>query len=81
MTHKTDNFDKWNAACPDAQSAPTPRPAQSAVRLDRVMQMTTLSRATIYRLMKKGAFPSNRSLSPGRTGWLLCDIIAWLENR
>ncbi|MFN3727782.1 MAG: helix-turn-helix transcriptional regulator [Allosphingosinicella sp.] len=77
---------------PSESNAPSSRKRQRALRrLDQltpssivdvtdVQELTTLSRATIYRKMKAGTFPSNRQLAANRAGWRLADVQAWLEN-
>jgi prophage regulatory protein len=52
----------------------------SIVDVTDVQELTTLSRATIYRKMKAGTFPSNRRLNANRAGWRFADVQAWLEN-
>ncbi len=52
----------------------------SIVDVTEVVELTTLSRATIYRKMKAGTFPSNRQLNANRSGWRFADVQAWLEN-
>ncbi len=43
--------------------------------------LTSLSRTTLWRLMRRGAFPKKIRLSPNRTGWRLSSILEWLEAR
>jgi prophage regulatory protein len=42
--------------------------------------MTTLSRSTIYRLMKNKAFPASIRLSANSVGWLESDVEQWIES-
>jgi len=51
------------------------------VRLRQVMQLTGLSRMTIYRLERDGKFPKRRRLSQNSVAWLEADIAAWAESR
>ncbi|MGL6587440.1 helix-turn-helix transcriptional regulator [Aeromonas sp. FDAARGOS 1407] len=51
------------------------------IKLKDVTEMTTLSKATIYRLIKQGAFPPQISLGPRAVAWRLSDIVAWIEQR
>jgi prophage regulatory protein len=46
-----------------------------------VKARTSLSPATIYRLIRKGEFPRSVRLSPGRVGWRDSDIQSWLSKR
>ena len=40
-----------------------------------------ISRATIYRLLRNGAFPKPIRIGPRSTRWLESDIKAWLADR
>jgi prophage regulatory protein len=50
------------------------------VRLDTVLEMTTLSVSTIYRLMKKGQFPRQIKISERSTRWVLDEIFEWMDG-
>ena len=50
------------------------------VRLGTVLEMTTLSTATIYRLMKKGQFPRQIKISERSTRWVLEEIYEWMDG-
>ncbi|MQT65679.1 AlpA family phage regulatory protein [Pseudomonas sp. FSL R10-0056] len=45
-----------------------------------VLEATSLSRTTLWRVMKNGQFPRPVRISPGRVGWRESAIIAWQEN-
>ncbi len=49
------------------------------LRCAAVLARTGLSRATLYRLIKKGSFPPGRQLSEGTVGWYEGDIEAWIK--
>ena len=51
------------------------------VRIHELVEMTGLSRSTIWRLEKARAFPPRLALSPGRIGYLDDDILVWLRER
>jgi prophage regulatory protein len=51
------------------------------LRIRQVMQLTGLSRMTIYRLERDGHFPKRRRLSQNSVAWLESDIAAWAETR
>jgi prophage regulatory protein len=57
------------------------RPLSSAypefLRLRSVIRRTQLSRATIYRLIRKREFPRQVRLGVRAVGWRLADIDAW----
>ena len=50
------------------------------VRLGTVLEMTTLSVSTIYRLMKKGKFPRQIKISERSTRWVLVEIYEWMDG-
>lgn len=52
----------------------------SIIDMQDVIDLTTLSRSTIYRKMAAGTFPSNRKLNINRAGWRASDVLAWLQN-
>lgn len=51
------------------------------VRRPEVEEVTGLSRATLYRLIGKGLFPSPVKLGPNSVGWKVSAILEWLEGR
>ena len=54
---------------------------QSIIRENQVIQITGLSRSTIWRQEKEGTFPRRRKLSHRAVGWLKSEILFWLESR
>ena len=51
------------------------------LRVDQVMARTALSRTTLWRLERRGAFPARRQLSPGAVGWIEAEVEAWILGR
>lgn len=51
------------------------------LRIGQVMQLTGLSRMTIYRLEVAGEFPNRRQISKNSVAWLDTDIAEWAESR
>jgi prophage regulatory protein len=51
------------------------------LRVRQVMQLTGLSRMTIYRLELAGEFPKRRQLSKNSVAWLDTDIEKWADSR
>lgn len=47
----------------------------------QVIEITTLSHTTIWRMMKKGIFPKSVKASMGRVAWRKSDIDNWLDER
>lgn len=69
-----------------ADSAPGKRePKRSAspdlMLLPDVIDYTTLSRAVLYRLMKREEFPSPVQLTTNRVAWRTVEVRDWVENR
>ena len=46
-----------------------------------VVGMTGLSKVTIWRKEKSGAFPKRINLTSRRVGWIESEIVGWLEAR
>jgi prophage regulatory protein len=51
------------------------------LRIRQVMQVTGLSRMTLYRLELAGKFPKRRQLSENSVAWLEADILEWIDSR
>lgn len=51
------------------------------LRIRQVMQLSGLSRMTIYRLELAGEFPKRRQLSKNSVAWLDTDIEKWAQSR
>jgi predicted DNA-binding transcriptional regulator AlpA len=47
----------------------------------KVIEITGLSRSTIYRSTKTGIFPKAKQLSGRRKGYLAKDIYSWIASR
>ena len=52
-----------------------------AIKLPRVREITSLSNATIYRLIKQGAFPKQIKLSERTVVWNMDEIDNWLQEK
>ena len=52
-----------------------------AIKLPKVKEITSLSNATIYRLIKQGAFPKQIKLSERTVVWNMDEIDNWLEEK
>lgn len=50
-------------------------------RLRDLMQLTGLSRSTIYGLIQEGKFPSPIKLTKRASGWRSSDIATWIASR
>ena len=51
------------------------------IKISEVKELTTLSNASIYRLIKLGEFPKQLKLAERSSGWLLDEINDWLESK
>ena len=50
------------------------------LRLREVVEITALSRSTIYRMAKTGQFPQSKQIGPRAVRWKLSDINAWIDS-
>ena len=50
------------------------------LRLPQVMEITSLSKSSIYRYEKAGNFPKRLSLGSNCVVWKLNDINKWISN-
>ena len=46
-----------------------------------VSEVTSLSRAMIYVMARKGAFPAPVQLTERRVAWRTSDVMAWMKSR
>jgi prophage regulatory protein len=51
------------------------------MKLKEVIRVTSLSRATIYRLISSGEFPKQIPLGDKSVAWLESEVYGWMENR
>jgi prophage regulatory protein len=49
--------------------------------ISEVLELTNLSRSTIWRQETSGKFPRRRQLTDRRVGWLSEEIHEWIESR
>jgi prophage regulatory protein len=50
------------------------------LRIGTVLQMTGLSRSTLYRKVQRGTFPKQIKLSDRCAGWRQSAVNAWMRN-
>lgn len=50
-------------------------------KLKKVCEITTLSKATIYREIKQGKFPAPIQLTDRSVGWLMSEIEEWINKK
>jgi prophage regulatory protein len=58
--------------------APEPRTSMRFIRLSDVVRLTTLSRTTIWRLVRAGRFPAPVSINPTTSRYVLEDVERWM---
>ena len=51
------------------------------IKLKEVMNLTSLSRASIYRYLKENTFPSQIKIGIRSVGWKEREILDWIELR
>ena len=51
------------------------------IKLPEVIAITTLSRASVYRLITDGKFPKQVKLSTRACAWVEQDVLNWLNDR
>ena len=51
------------------------------LRYAAVRNLTGLSRTTLWRLERVGAFPKHVQLSSHTVGWIEADVIAWIRSK
>lgn len=59
-----------------------PEPSDQLLwNIETVILKTGLSRASIYRYIKRERFPSRRRVGPNRVAWVPAEVIAWAGAR
>lgn len=51
------------------------------LRLPEVLNMTALSRSSVYRLMNAGMFPASIQLSAKSIAWVEEEVQNWIQQR
>jgi prophage regulatory protein len=51
------------------------------ISIDEVIDLTSKGRSTVYSDMGKGAFPLQVSLGPRRVGWILDEVLDWIQRK
>jgi prophage regulatory protein len=49
--------------------------------LSEVIETTTISRSTLFRMVEEDSFPAPRQIGKRRVGWLSDEVQAWLLDR
>jgi len=56
-------------------------PTPKMLTLEDVLELTGVSRSTIYALMRRRVFPLPRKLTNNLNGWLESEVREWLASR
>ncbi|MBB5022636.1 helix-turn-helix transcriptional regulator [Desulfurispira natronophila] len=51
------------------------------IRMKDTVNLTGLSRSTIYRKMQDGSFPTSFKISKSAAGWRMSTIRQWMEQQ
>lgn len=55
---------------------------QRFIKLKKVIELTSLSKSSIYNKMKDGTFPSNiPTTENGSVGWIESEILNWIQEK
>ena len=54
---------------------------QRYLRISEVVELTGVSRATIYRWQQLGHFPQRRQIGPGSVGYVESEVRDWILSR
>ena len=55
-------------------------PAEGFIRMNQLLRFIPVSRTTVWRKAKAGAFPRPVKLSVNVTAWRCADVRAWIEQ-
>lgn len=56
------------------------QPQDRILRISTVLQLTGLTRSTLYRKVQRGEFPKQIKLSERCAGWRQSAVNAWMRN-
>jgi prophage regulatory protein len=55
--------------------------SQRILSIKDVEHLTSLKKSTIYALVQSGSFPAQIPITVRRKGWLITEVVAWIERR
>jgi predicted DNA-binding transcriptional regulator AlpA len=76
LEHLLSNVTNNDVPVPSNQTLP-----ERIMRAKEVVEMTGLSRTTLWRMEKTGDFPARVSLGVGSVGWKHSEVSEWLKER
>ena len=50
------------------------------IKINEIVKITSISKTTIYRLMKLNRFPKSRKLGLRAVGWVRYEVEDWLQS-
>ena len=65
----------------DESGGTTPGAPVSFYRLEEILERLTVSRATLYRMIRKSGFPRSVHLTTNRVAWPRHLVDAWIDAR
>lgn len=60
--------------------APLPEAPLCYLPIKEVVRRTSLSRATVYRLVHAGAFPRPVLIAGAPTAWVEAEVVRWMQD-
>lgn len=54
---------------------------KTVLTLPEVVELTSLSKPTIYTYVRDGIFPKQVRIGPGRVVWRRAEVLSWLDER
>lgn len=51
------------------------------IRIDKVSELTTISKSHIHTLARQGKFPKSHKLGANTSVWLKSDVIQWINDK
>jgi prophage regulatory protein len=54
---------------------------KTVLTLKEVVDLTSLSKPTIYKYIRDGIFPRQLRLGPNRVVWQRAEVLGWLHDR
>ncbi|MEZ5535348.1 MAG: AlpA family phage regulatory protein [Thiolinea sp.] len=58
-----------------------PTAPDRAIRMPEVIQLTGMSRTSIYEAIKSGTFPKGFLIGKRARGWMLSTVMNWLQEK
>ena len=58
-----------------------PQPSDRVTRLREIVEITQRSKTMIYEDIRAGRFPAGFLIGKKARGWLLSDVMLWLDSR